>query len=515
MKYRTLLVLLLSFVAGTMLARPDAEGYANPVLPGFHPDPSVCRVGDTFYLVNSSFQYFPGVPIYESRDLVHWTQVGNVLTRPSQLPLEGTTSWTGIYAPTIRHHRGVFYMVTTNVSHGGNFYVTASSPEGPWSEPIALEQQGIDPSFYFEDDKCYFVSNPDGHITLCEIDPATGKQLTSSKAIWNGTGGRYPEGPHIYRKDGYYYLLISEGGTELAHKLTIARSRNIYGPYEACPDNPILTHCRMQAQGNQIQGTGHGDFVQAADGTWWMVFLAYRFYGGQYHHLGRETFLAPVEWAEGEWPVIHEGKPVETWMEVKTLPQTQAKRPERKDWDFSLPLHPRWLHLQNPIPGNYDVARGRLRMQGHGTLTENNRPTYLGCRQTSPTIRLEAVADVSELGAVDSRAGISVYQSNDCHADLFFENNEVVLRLRLKSVESILGRVPWEGRHTKVRFEVTSDGNRYYFFAGEGSGRTEVGGLETSLLSTEVGGGFTGVTLGMFAEGGGWAAFERFFVEDL
>ena len=280
----------------------------NPVIPGFHPDPSVCRVGDKFYLVNSSFQYFPGVPIFESTDMQHWTQIGNVLDRPSQLPLKGASSWLGIYAPTIRHNDGVYYMITTNVGNGGNFMVTARDPRGPWSEPIWLKQQGIDPSLYFENGHCYMVSNPDNTIMLCEIDPKTGEQLTESKPIWRGTGGRYPEGPHVYKKDGYYYLPISEGGTELAHKLTMARSKNIYGPYEGCPDNPIFTHCCMAAQSSQIQGTGHGDLVQGADGKWWMAFLAFRFIGGSYHHLGRETLVLPVDWPKGGWPVDHGGK---------------------------------------------------------------------------------------------------------------------------------------------------------------------------------------------------------------
>ena len=171
----------------------------NPVIPGFHPDPSVCRVGDKFYLVNSSFQYFPGVPIFESADMQHWTQIGNVLDRQTQLPLKGASSWLGIYAPTIRYNDGVYYMITTNVGNGGNFMVTAHDPRGPWSEPIWLKQQGIDPSLYFENGHCYMVSNPDNTIMLCEIDSKTGEQLTESKPIWRGTGGRYPEGPHIYK----------------------------------------------------------------------------------------------------------------------------------------------------------------------------------------------------------------------------------------------------------------------------------------------------------------------------
>ena len=186
-------------------ATASAGTYTNPVIPGFYPDPSICRVDSDFYLVNSSFQFFPGVPLWHSRDLVNWEQIGNVLNRPSQLPLGEANAWLGIYAPTIRYNDGTFYMITTNVgpqapATGGNFLVTATDPAGPWSEPVWLEQGGIDPSLYFEDGKTYMTSNPDGAIWLCEIDPATGKQLTPSRAIWQGTGGRHPEARTTTRK---------------------------------------------------------------------------------------------------------------------------------------------------------------------------------------------------------------------------------------------------------------------------------------------------------------------------
>ena len=243
--------ILLSSVLATVVLHAAAsvtQGYVNPVIPGFYPDPSVCRVGDDYYLVNSSFQYFPGVPLFHSKDLIHWDQIGNVLDRESQLPLKGASAWLGIYAPTIRYNDGTYYMITTNVGNGdngrGNFFVTATGPAGPWSDPIWLDQGGIDPSLLFDEGKTYFVSNPDGAIWLCEIDAATGRQLTESRRIWEGTGGRHPEAPHIYKKDGWYYLMIAEGGTEMGHMVTIARSRDIYGPYEANPAIPILYHQR-------------------------------------------------------------------------------------------------------------------------------------------------------------------------------------------------------------------------------------------------------------------------------
>lgn len=207
---KLLIVACMMVTALTALAQ-RANQYRNPVLSGFHPDPSCVRVGDDYYLVNSSFQYFPWcahIPQQRPREL---GAGGQRADKESQLPLKDATSWLGIYAPTIRYNDGTFYMITTNVGNGGNFLVTAKSPEGPWSEPVWLQQQGIDPSLLFEGDTCWMVSNPDGHITLCKIDPQSGRQLTPSRTIWDGTGGRYPEGPHSIRKtDTTIYLSLRE-----------------------------------------------------------------------------------------------------------------------------------------------------------------------------------------------------------------------------------------------------------------------------------------------------------------
>ena len=211
--------------------------YQNPVIPGYNPDPSICRVGEDYYLATSSFEYFPGVPSYHSRDLVNWEQIGYALSRKSQLPLDNCKPSGGIYAPTLRYHDGRFYMVTTNVSNMGNFYVWTEDPAGEWSEPIPVAQGGIDPSLFFDDDgKVYFTSNQsiDNQfcITTSQIDIKTGRLLTKPRKVWGGTGGRNPEAPHLYKIDGKYYLMIAEGGTELGHMETIARSDSPYGPLD-------------------------------------------------------------------------------------------------------------------------------------------------------------------------------------------------------------------------------------------------------------------------------------------
>ncbi|MBR1688939.1 MAG: glycoside hydrolase family 43 protein [Prevotella sp.] len=505
------LLLLLTLVA---VLSASAQ-LRNPVVPGFHPDPSVCRVGSDFYLVNSSFQYFPGVPVYHSKDLVNWELIGNVLDRESQLPLKGATSWLGIYAPTIRYNDGTYYMITTNVGNGGNFLVTATDPRGPWSEPVWLKQQGIDPSLYFEDGHCYMVSNPDNTIMLCEINPQTGEQLSESQPLWRGTGGRYPEGPHLYKKDGWYYLLISEGGTELAHKLTIARSRKIGGPYVSNPANPLLTNCSMAGQGMQIQGTGHGDLVQAADGSWWMVFLAYRNFGGSYHHLGRETYLAPVTWEKGKWPVVNGGNPIDTLMQVNTLPAVPVQKSLTRTL-FNNKLGPEWVYQQNPIAKNYEQADGRLRLYPHSSLNENDRPTFVGRRQESE--RIEVETQLSLHGGADSTQtgtfGLSVFQINNGHIDLYATQNGIRLMCALKSLNACCGSTEWEQVPERVRLRITSDGQFYRFYAAtDARDWLHVGDVDCSLVSTEVAGGFTGVTIGMMAEGkegGGYADFYYF-----
>ena len=260
--------------------------YNNPIIPGFYPDPSVCRVGEDYYLVNSSFHYFPGVPIFHSRDLVHWQQIGNVLDRTSQVDLKGIRCSGGIYAPTIRYHKGLFYMITTNVDGCDNFFVTASSPEGPWSDPIIIGGEGIDPSLFFDEDKVYYVGQRqkknarffgDCEIWIQELDVTTGKLLGEAAAIWDGAmkDGVWQEGPHLYKKDDYYYIMIAEGGTSISHSVMIARSKSLLGPYEANPNNPILTH-RHLGKNHPITCVGHGDLIEAHDGSWWMVHLGCR-----------------------------------------------------------------------------------------------------------------------------------------------------------------------------------------------------------------------------------------------
>ena len=480
------------------------EGYQNPVIPGFHPDPSVCRVGDDYYLVNSTFEYFPGVPLFHSKDLIHWQQLGNVLTRPSQLNLQKAGSSGGIYAPTIRYHEGTFYMITTNVTDKGNFLVHTKDPAGEWSDPVWIKQGGIDPSIYFEGGKCYLVSNPDNTIMLCEINPMTGEQLSSSKAIWRGTGGRYPEGPHLYKKDGWYYLLISEGGTEYGHKVTIARSRNMEGPYDSNPANPILTHINMEAQLNPIQGTGHADLVEAADGSWWMVCLAFRPQSGLHHLLGRETYLAPVRWDTNAWPVVNGNGTISLDMRVPTLPQHPfPEKPARDEFDAGK-ASPEWVHLRNPHMENYQFTKdGKLRLLATGVkLDDSGNSTFIGRRQEH--MRFTASTSVKlQKAAPNDEAGLTVWMNNQAHYDLYIkqlgqDKQAVVLRYRMGLLTHIAKEVIVPA--SNIQLQVKGENDTFSFaYSLNGTTFQSIGQMNTRYLSTETAGGFTGIILGLYA----------------
>lgn len=495
-------IAILAFNSLSIFSTNVNEGYKNPVIPGFHPDPSVCRVNDDYYLVNSTFCYFPGVPVYHSKDLVNWQQIGNCLTRESQVNLSKTTAWGGIYAPTIRYHEGTFYMITTNVSSKGNFIVHTDNPAGEWSEPVYIRQGGIDPSLFFEDGKCYLTTCPNNAIYIREINPKTGEILTDQKCIWGGTGGRYPEGPHIYKKDGWYYLLISEGGTEYGHNVTIARSRDIYGPYESNPSNPILTHRDKYTQTSPIQGTGHADLIQAHDGSWWMVFLAFRPQIDTHHLLGRETFLAPVRWDTNAWPVVNGNGTVSLDMNVPTLQlhpfETIA---ERQNFGES-PLGPEWLYLRNPVTSNYEIKPNSLRLKlTDVSIDDLQSPTFVGRRlqhidfQTTTALSLSK----SEIG---DEAGLTVYMDFHSHYDVVLKKKQggkysVVLRYRLGNLNHIEKDI--EVSANSVYLRVTGDKKLYTFsYSVDGKTFNDLGTMDVRYLSTETAGGFTGIVLGMF-----------------
>lgn len=502
MSIRKSFLILLAIVVFCFTA--NSVGYKNPIISGFHPDPSICKAGEDYYLVTSSFEYFPGVPLFHSKDLVNWEQIGHCLTRTSQLSLDKCSVSGGIYAPTIRYYKGIFYMITTNISTG-NFIVHTKDPAGEWSDPIWLQQAGIDPSLYFEDDKCYLTVNPDNTIYLSEINPLTGEQITSNRAIWTGSGGRYPEAPHIYKKDGWYYLMISEGGTEFGHKVTIARSKNIDGPYESNPANPILTHSNVNAQSNPIQGTGHADMVQADDNSWWMVCLAFRPQSGQHHLLGRETFLTPVDWDTNAWPVINGNGIIYLDMNVPTLALKTVKEIQYNTYFSEKKLGFEWNYLRNPQEQNYTLSErpGFLRLKTTTVKLDNiDSPTFVARRQEHFNFTAATSLEMFKAQYGDE-SGITVFMNNISHYDLVLrkeanEKNKIILRYRLGEMTHIAKEIDIPSG--KVAFQVKGESNYYSFaYSLDGNEYKNIGKMDVRYLSSETAGGFTGIYLGLFS----------------
>ena len=542
MRFRTSTVLIFAIVAACFASsfaqenadanQPQAEfkthGYRNPVLPGFYPDPSVCRVGDDYYMVNSTFCYFPGVPVHHSKDLIHWEQIGHCITRPTQTRLQNIGVWSGIYAPTIRHHDGTFYMVTTNVSGGGNFYVTTKDPAGEWSDPIYVREGGIDPDLFFDDDgKTYLLTAQGaGEIHLAEIDLKTGRLLSRSEIIWRGTGGRCAEGPHMYKKNGWYYLMIAEGGTEYGHCETIARSRDLRGPFEVCPANPILSHALARGYQNPIQGTGHADLIQAHDGSWWLVCLGFRVLGGFYHVTGRETFLAPVKWDENGWPVVNGNGAISLDMNVPTLPQVPvAAKPDRTEFDAPK-LGLEWNYLGAPRTENYSLTErdGWLRLKASPvSINSNDSPTWLGRRQQQIDFSAGTRLDASGLKDGDE-AGLTVYMCTSSHYDVAVRKRDgklfLVLRYKLNRLEHIEKEIALDSPVVYLWTRGTKDAYSFSWSA-DGSSFSKLGEMDASYLSSETAGGFTGVYLALYAQSnpdgwaaGGYADFDHFIYMD-
>lgn len=495
---------ILTFILFSCIALAAyAQGYTNPVVKGFNPDPSVCRVGDDYYLVTSSFQYFPGVPLYHSKDLVNWEQIGHVLTKESQLHLKGANSNGGIYAPTIRHHNGKFYMITTNVSTLGNFIVTTEDIRGEWSDPVQVKIGGIDPSiFWDEDGKCWYTGSVDGGILLCEINPETGDVLSTPRRVWDGTGGRWPEAPHIYKKDGWYYLMIAEGGTEFGHMETIARSRHIDGPYDPAPHNPILAHYKAATQSNPIQGVGHADLIQAHDGSWWLVCLGFRTQSGMHHLLGRETFLAPVRWDEGAWPVVNATGDIAIKMNVPTLPLKPFEaRPERNEFDTE--LGPEWSWVRNPDPSRYSIADGKLRICGTAAGTDESivSPSMVCIRQEDHDFTAETCLTLGNAGSGD-KAGMTVYMDSYAHYDICLarKGGKTVIETTCR-LGSLTHKEDFPFRGSKVWLRVTGDPMQYrLWYSADGKDFKLAATADTRYLSSETHGNFTGVMIGLWAQ---------------
>lgn len=515
----------------------DATQYRNPVVAGFYPDPSAIRVGDDFYLVTSTFGYFPGLPVFHSTDLVSWTQVGNAIHRPDQINYGEKEELTrGLFAATLAYHDGTFYIANTCFyCDRGNFVVTAKDPAGPWSDPIWLGVSGIDPSLFFDDDGSTWVVHNDvpdgklrydGHraIWLQRFD--FGKRERVGERILLVDGGADPatnpehlEGPHVFKHDGWYYLTAAEGGTGEQHAQMVWRSRALTGPYVPSPSNPSLTQRDLNpARPDPVTSTGHAQFVKLKDGTWWAVFLATRPYRGNQYNLGRETFLLPVTWKDG-WPVIlPRGERVPMVAQRPDLPRNPQPLPtsgpmawtERFDaptlplsWMTLHPLQTRWYTTGKT---GLTITPGTMPLGAFGTAP--GQPSYLAHRLQHHKATLETT--LASFEPVEGElAGLALLQNEYGHYVLGVERDAQGLAVSLYRRSSRegaktgdrLARIPLDGKQGPVSLRFRLDGPRLEadYAMASGEWKPVATGLDASLLSVETAGGFIGNTFGPYA----------------
>lgn len=508
----------------------------NPILPGFYPDPSICSVKGDYYIVNSSFAYFPGLPIMHSRDLAHWEQIGNVLTTPEQLPLKGAEISQGLFAPTIRYYKGTFYVICTNVTCGGNFIVTATDPAGTWSEMHCIEgADGIDPSIMFDDNgKCYYIGthpNPDGcqydgdwYIYVQELDITNFKLVGERVNVWNGAmkGIHWPEGPHLYHIGEYYYLLHAEGGTGPEHAVCVARSKSPFGPFENNFKNPIITH-RHLGKFYPIRYVGHADMFMTANGEWYMVMLAVRQLKG-YTTLGRETFLARVIW-EDDWPLVNPNIGTLTNELIVDLPEYEPIFAQNslpgvdKAYEFGSykRLGAEWLRLRNPADDMVvlqdteefkELTKAKtkpkylpgLNLKCGGSVKGKENVSFVGLRQDCHAFEATATIYLDNL-CTGTSGGLIVMQNNRYHLRFEVANWIGYVILCRDGMDERIATVRLNGTHAIIAITVYGlTASVLVRKNGDKEPEVVATDIDISDLSTEVAGGFVGCTVGMYAQ---------------
>jgi xylan 1,4-beta-xylosidase len=510
---------LFCLIVAVTFGQNSPETYKNPVLSGFYPDPSICRVGDDYYMVNSSFEWFPGMPIHHSKDLVNWELIGYGITRPEQVPLpKGLKDSRGIYAVTIRHHDGVFYLITTCVNCEGNFYVTATNPAGPWSNPVWLNSNGIDPSlFWDEDGKCYYTGH--GNISgvndwpdkngawIQELDTKQGKLIGPKKQLTHGhaKNARWTEGPHLYKKDGKYLLLVAEGGTGFHHSVTLHHSDSVWGPYIPYHSNPVMSH-RQLGQDFPVHSVGHADLIQTQNNEWWSVMLGKR-KKENFSLLARETFLTPVKFENEEGypiPVFNPGVGhLLMEQERPNLPWTPFKKVAARDEFDSKDLALEWNFLRTPYTKWYTIEKGALKMNLRPEIMDSLVNPSLIVRRIQHHKFEASTHFVFEAKNAKEQAGIAVYRNSTNHIQLVKEKNDLVLFATKKGKRQEMARVPFKGKEVFLKIEGDNIRSTFSYGTSESNYKTIGGIQDLSIVSDEVAGGFSGPYVGMYATSNG------------
>jgi alpha-N-arabinofuranosidase len=515
-----------------VFAQPlPAGSYRNPILAGFYPDPSITRAGNKFYLVNSTFAYFPGIPVSESADLVHWRQIGNVIDRRTQLSFDGLGVSRGVFAPSIEFHGGTFYVLNTAVDSGGSFLSTATNPAGPWSDPVWLPQiDGIDPSLFFDEGKAYIVNNGppqgtplyDGHraIWIQQFDVASRKLIGPRKVLVNGGVdiAKQPvwiEGPHLYRRAGWYYLLCAEGGTGPNHSQVILRGRSPWGPFIAFSGNPILTQRDLAPdRSDPVTNAGHADLIEAPDGSWWATFLASRSYLGTHYNTGRETFLLPVKW-QNDWPIILDhgatvpyAAPGPGFMSKEEQAPLSGNFTWRDDFD-STSLNSAWLQVRVPKQQWFDLDSRKGSLTIHplpATLDTLGNPSFLARRQQHTSFDASTALDLpAGRGVV---AGIAAFQSENYWYLLGARRGADSIQLFVQQrngahngakVATIATATVAADRHLRLKISGAASGYSFFYGVDDEGWQLLLQNADATILSTDVAGGFVGAVVGPYA----------------
>lgn len=512
------------------LVKPTEAQYVNPILSGYYPDPSITRAGDDYYLVNSSFAHYPGLPIFHSKDLVNWVQIANAIDRPSQLDFKGLGISRGVFAPDISYNDGLFYIVNTCVDCKGNFVITATNPAGPWSDPVWFPFDGIDPSIFWDTDgKAYMINNGppigeplyDGHraIWIQEFDYKALKLVGERTLIVNGgvdlsTMPSWIEGPHIIRKDGFYYLIAAEGGTGDQHSEVVFRSESVRGPFIPHKGNPILSQRDLDPKrSNPVTSAGHAKFVQTQNGDWWATFLATRPYGPDLYNIGRETFLLPVTWKDG-WPfVLDGGERIPFVGDKPNLPaQSRPENPMNGDFAYTetfdgpaLPMS--WIGMRVP-EGTFYTLDGALNLTPSQAAIGDmqSSPAFIGRRQQHHVAEVSTKLSYTPQNDGD-RAGLVMVQNDDAY--LFFGltrlegKSSLALYVRESASDPKAGKliasVPFEG--SDVTLDIKADGGTLDLsYKTNGVTKTFKTDQDITFLSTRKAGGFVGTIIGLYAE---------------
>ncbi|HJB28688.1 MAG TPA: glycoside hydrolase family 43 protein [Candidatus Blautia faecavium] len=518
----------------------------NPVLTGFHPDPSLIRVGETFYLANSTFEWYPGVRIYESKNLKDWNFVSMPLDNLRLLDLRGIGSSEGIWAPDLSWHNGIFYLVYTVVRNQGrikdlnNYLVTAPSVKGPWSQPVYLNSSGFDPSlFHDEDGKKWLVNmlwdyrkgkGPECFtgILLQEYDSEKKMLIGSPRNIYKGTALGYTEGPHLYKKDGYYYLMCAEGGTSYEHAVTVARSRNIDGPYETDPQNPMLT----SAPESYLKKAGHASLVQGPEGGWYIAHLCGRpIPGTKSCVLGRETAIQAVKWTKEGWLRLRSGKTQpEDAFRVDNVFQEGEKEPKKqKLWEYSFKDKSFLADFQtlripyDPEMMSLDARRGWLRLTGMEGIQSRFCQSLLARRQQDFSFTAKTKMEYSPTDFQHSAGLIYRYNEDNLYYLFVTYNEEIQSKTidvcRIYAGEyTLLYEMPVQDDEKEYILGIDVDWYTGRFFMETDGKKCFLGPIfDVTNLSDDFTFGFTGAFVGICAqdlrEHRKWADFQWFQYE--